>query len=1127
MTQYMQTVWTTNEGLPSDNLMDIVQDANGFIWIGSYEGLIRFDGVEFKVLSKYTHPDFNSTSARILYFDNQDNLWIGTNGDGIAKYSKGKFITYTTQNGLPDNSIRRIFKDSDETLWVGTTAGLAKLLKGSQQFQRVTQFENSMIELVFQDHSGAIWVGPGDGGVFKFENGRFISPPPLQALSKSVLLSMLQDREGNIWLGTKDHGLFILREGNLTRFDDRDGIKAKTINSLWLGKKGSVWIGSDSGLFRYYADSFAGYAEIQGFNNNLITKLIEDKEGNLWISTARGGLTKLSDSKFLTYSIPEGMVHNKVNSVIEDHSGVFWIGTDAGLSLLKDGSFIKSDLTAKFVGIRIRHINIDQEGTIWLATYSKMGTLAYKDGEFTSYSTKDGLSSNRCRVSLVDSRGNIWIGTSRGLNRISQGKVTVFTRTNGLVNDYIMTIFEDSSNKIWIGTDGGGIAVYENGSFKPFTTDDGLAANIVFKIFQDSRQTMWITTNGGISRFINGKFDNFTVEEGLKADAIFQAIEDDHGQLWMTANTGVFNASLQDLYDFAEGNLKTINTVLYDTTDGLRASITPTSWGVKAKDGRLFLPTMDGIVIVDPQQIPINPFPPPIYLDLVQIDDNFIDPAELKELLPENKRINFKFTALSYVVPEKVKFQYMLKGFEDSWSEPTFKREASYTSLPAGGYDFLIRAANNDRVWSESNSYVQFTQKPYFYETIWFLLTVATCLGLILILAYYVRVRTLRNRQIELERLLSERTKDLEIEKENYRGIVEDQTELICRFGPLYQLSFVNESFCRFFGKRRNELLESNLMTLMPPEEQPKVETVIASLNSNRQSSTMETLTYQADGATRWVQWTARILLDSHKQLIEYQAVGRDITERVEMESQLIEAKETAEAANQAKSDFIADISHEIRTPIHTILGYTNLGIKRINKLTNDSMVSYLNQIKESGKRLVNLINDLLDLSKLETGKTVYTFKPNPLSKTIDEVIAQFKGLAADKNLTIDFINPNLMDTVIMDKDKIYQVLTNLISNAIKFSNPDGKIEICLTNLEDKFQVSVTDKGMGIPEEELEAIFNKFVQSSKTTADLGGTGLGLSISKRIILDHKGLIWAENNQNGGATISFTLPIRHYP
>ena len=1124
MTQYMQSVWTTNEGLPSDNLMDLAQDNHGFIWIGSYEGLIRFDGVEFKVLSKYTHPDFNSTSARILYFDHQDQLWVGTNGDGISRFSNGQFQTYTTRDGLPDNSIRRIFKDSDGTLWVGTTAGLALLKEGSQRFEKIPQFETSMIELIFQDKDGAIWISPGEGGLLKREQNRFISPPQLNVLSKSVLLSMLQDTKGSLWIGSKDHGLFRWKEGHLQQFNEKDGINAKTINALWLGRNGSIWIGSDSGLFRFYRNKFAPYSENQGLNNNLITKLLEDKEGNLWISTARGGLAKLSDSKFLTYSTPEGMVHNKVNSVVEDHDGVFWIGTDGGLSLFKEGRFVHSNVTEKFSGIRIRQVNIDRTGTIWLSTYSNLGTVSYKNGNFTSYSSKDGLSSNRCRVSLVDSRGDLWIGTSRGLNRVSQGKVTTFTRATGLVNDYIMTIFEDSAGKIWIGTDGGGIAVFDEGEFKSFTSKDGLATNIVFKIFEDSRKTLWIATNGGMSRFKEGEFFNFTVKEGLKADAIFQAIEDDNSQLWMTANAGVFSTHLQDLYDFADGRLKTISSYLYDTSDGLRASITPTSWGVKAKNGTLYLPTMDGFAIIDPQQIPINPVPPPIVLDTIQIDDLFVDPQKLRELSPENKRINFKFTALSFVVPEKVQFQYMLEGFEDHWSEPSIKREASYTSLPAGDYSFRIRAANNDQVWGSSNRYAQFTQKPYFYETIWFLLTVVFGLGLVLLLAYYVRVRTLRNRQLELEKRLSERTHDLKIEKENYRGIVEDQTELICRFGALYQLSFVNEAFCRFFKKRRQELLGSNLMALIPAEEESEIETIIASLNSDRQSVGAETPIDQSDGAVRWVQWTVRILLDTNKQLIEYQAVGRDITKRVEMESQLIEAKETAETANQAKSDFIADISHEIRSPLHAILGYTRLGIKKIDTISKDAIIDFLKEIETSGKRLVNLINDLLDLSKLETGKTVYTFALHPLSKTITEVITQFKGLAADKNLTIEFFNPNVMDRLIMDKDKIHQVVTNLISNAIKFSTPNSKIEVNLTQLEEIFQVTVKDKGMGVPEEELEAIFEKFIQSSQTTANSGGTGLGLSISKQIVLDHQGSIWAANNQGDGATFSFTLPIR---
>ncbi len=1121
LTQYKQTVWTTDNGLPSDSVMEIVQDGNGFIWIGSYEGLIRFDGENFKVISKYTNPDFDGITARILHLDNDSNLWIGTNGSGVSKKSGDTFKMYTTHEGLPNNSIRKIFQDKEGNVWVGTTGGLGVLASGSDAFKPVEKFKNSLIELIYQDSKGRVWVGPGDGGVFKLEGDRFESPESFQIMKGKVLLSMNEDNEGNLWMGTKDHGLFILRGDKLVSMGEREGINAKSINSIWKGLYNSIWIGTDSGLFRFFRGEFSHYSEENGLNNNLITSLMEDREGNLWISTARGGLAKLSDSKFITYSTPEGMIHNKVNAVLEDEDKTIWIGTDAGLSLFKDGEFLKNSTTDYFLGIRIRHIYKADDGVIWVSTYSNKGAVEIKGSKIISYSTEDGLSSNRSRVTIKDRQQNIWIGTSRGLNRLKDGKVETFTRKKGLINDYIMSIFEDSKGTIWIGTDGGGIAYYENGTFTPLTTADGLSSNIVFKVFEDSKNTLWIATAGGLSRYQDGKFKSITVKGGLRGDGIFQAIEDNSGRLWMTANIGVFHASLQDLHDYADNNLDSVITDLFDTTDGLRASVTPTSWGIKTTEGKLFLPTMDGIVIIDPLDIPLNPLPPPVFLEYVQTDDRLLKPEDLKSLAPSNKRIVFKYSGLSYVVPEKVKFQTMLNGFEEEWSEPTTTRESSYTSLPPGDYSFRIRAANNDNVWNESRSYISFTQEPYFYQTIWFFILLGSLFILLVVLIYLIRMRALQRRQIILEQLLQERTKDLEIEKENYRGIVEDQTELICRFGSFYQLSFVNVAFCRYFQKSFDELVGTNFLQLIPSEERSEVEGLIASLNSDRQSTTVE-IPIKINGETRWVQWTVRVLLDSNEQLIEYQCVGRDITERVEMENELLDAKNLAEEANQAKSDFIADISHEIRTPMHALLGYANLGINKIEKLTKENTMKYLTEIRSSGTRMVSLVEDLLDLSKLQTGKTTYHFEMHSLSETIEKVIGEFEALAAEKNITLQFDNPNLTDRLMMDRDKIHQVITNILSNSIKFSNQDDTIHIRLETKEDHFQFVVSDQGVGIPEDELEVIFDKFTQSSKTKTAAGGTGLGLSISKQIIVDHNGQIWAENNKSGGATFSFQLP-----
>lgn len=1122
MTQYMQQVWTTNDGLPSDNLMDIIQDSRGYIWTGSYDGLIRFDGVDFQVITKYTHPGFRSTSAIKLLEDYQQNIWIGTNGDGLAKMEEDRFTMITENDGLPSNIIRQIYEDREGRIWIGTAGGLAMYDPQSKSIKTFPAFKHSLIELIYQDSRSRIWLGPGEGGLLEFDGSRFVPGQLHEAFKNRVLLCMLEDYDGNLWFGTKDNGLLALRNNRLIAFDAEDGIPAKTINSLHHGKNGSVWIGSDSGLFRFYKERFSHYSEKAGLNNNLINDLVVDKEENLWISTARGGLGKLSDSKFITYSKPEGLVHGKVNAVFEDRQGRFWIGTDEGLSILEQGKFLETPINKHFTGIRIRHIYGDHDGTIWFSTYSKKGLVGYKNGALRNYSTQDGLSSNRCRVALRDSRGDLWVGTSKGLNRISGSTITTYTRPFQLKNDYIMTLFEDSDQTLWIGTDGGGIAYFKDGEFHFLTAEDGLAANIIFKVFEDSRKNLWIATNGGMSRYQNGKFINYTVKEGLQADAIFQAIEDDRHNLWMLANVGIFSIPLNDFYHYSEGEISRISATLYDTTDGLRASITPTSWGVKAKDGKLWLPTMDGIALINPLDIRINPIPPATHLEKVLIDDKPFTPDQLKTLYPEYKRIEFKFTALSYVVPSKVKFQYMLKGFDHQWSEPNSKRETSYTTLPPGHYSFRLRAANNDGVWSPSVVYASFTQKPYFYQTVWFLVVIASILAGLLLLAYFLRIRALRRRQVMLEDLLSERTKDLEIEKENYRGIVEDQTELICRFNESFRLTFVNEAFCRYFDYERIELLDRSFTDLMSDENRYRITAVLGDLKTEKQSETVELPVQNPSGEKSWVQWTIRALMDSENRLIEYQLVGRDITDRMKMEYDLRVAKDSAEAANQAKSDFLATVSHEIRTPMHGILGYASLLSRKLVNMPQEKIYKYIKEIQESGERILALINDLLDLAKLENGMVTYTFSNHSVSKLLSDIVMEFKALASEKNLSLHVQSSAENDTISMDRDKIRQVLTNLLSNAIKFSPVHKQINLSSERTENSVKITVSDSGPGIPEQELSLIFDKFRQSSRTKSSFIGTGLGLSISQQIVLDHHGRIWAENNQNGGASFHVILP-----
>ncbi|MEN8154570.1 MAG: two-component regulator propeller domain-containing protein [Acidobacteriota bacterium] len=761
--QNMKTIWTAKQGLPSDNITDLIQDKRGYIWIGTFNGLVRFDGINFKVFSSNDNSGFISNSATVIMEGKDGTLWIGTNGDGIARYKDHKFTGYTYKNGLPDNVVQSLCEDDRGNILVGTRNGLGIIGKnGTISTPYNKNLKNESIQMIYKDFKKKIWIATGTGKVFLLEQKGIFRKEEFDLPKNNVVLSIFNDSGKNFLIGTRDAGLFRLRKGKLEKFGENDGITARTINSLTRGSRGCIWISTDTGVFRYNNGKVATFDEKTGLSDNQVTKIVEDKEGSIWISTSRGGLNKISEGKFSTITIDQGLIYNKVNSVMEEKKDTFWIGTDRGLSVYENNKFINNPLIKKLKDSRIRHIMSDSTGRIWISTYGNLGVVSYFRGNIRSYTAENGLTGNRCRVSVEDSSGNIWIGTSNGLNRIQNGAITRFTKRDGLGDNYILSLFEDSKNVLWITTNGGGVSYHNNNKFITLNEGHGLCSNIVFRTMEDSDGNLWFSTNKGISRYNRKNFVNYTDKDGLSGKAVFQIIEDIRGKFWMTADVGVFTANKKALNDFAEEKTKFVKTTLYNDMDGLLDSSTPLSWGARSSDNRIWFPTLKGIAIIDTLNIPMNENPPPLLIEKIFIDSKSFLPGEITTLKPDYKRIVFKYTALSYVIPHKVQYKFKLDGFETEWSTLTIKREASYTTLPPGRYVFKVRAVNNDGIWNKDPVQIQFEQKPFFYQTIWFtLLIILSLMGLI---AFFLgmRIKNLRNREKELEYLVRERTAELE-----------------------------------------------------------------------------------------------------------------------------------------------------------------------------------------------------------------------------------------------------------------------------------------------------------------------------------------------------------------------------
>ena len=760
--QSMHSTWTARDGLPSDTINDIIQDCSGYIWIGTFNGLVRFDGINFVTFSKHKESGFESNSVTSLLEGVDGTLWIGTNGEGLARYAENEFKMFN-EGELENTVIKSLVMDESGLLWIGTGNGLVTLDRTDTVSTPLNgTYDNKGIEMIYLDNKGQLWISTTDGGISVYSKGIKINIAGLDHFSDKVVTSVITDKNRVIWIGTKSNGLFAVDNGSLIDFSREKQISAKTITSILQGLNGCVWITTDSGLFRFSKNQFHQYSERDGLSDNQVSKVMEDKEGSIWIATTRGGLNKLSDGKFVMLTTMQGLIHDKVNAVFQEENNTLWIGTDGGLSVLKNNMFLSLNIIDYLKGTRIRHINKDSRNRIWICTYSDLGIVSFDKGKIQNITVSEGLTGNRCRVSLEDHHGNIWIGTSNGLNLLDKrSAITSFTKTDGLADNYVLSLFEDSEKKLWITTNGGGISILENGKFRTIKAADGLLSNIVFRIYEDSEHVKWISTSRGISRYDGKHFFNFTGKNGLPENAVFQILEDRKGRFWLIAEPGIYIVGKNTLNQIASGKSQHTKVTLYNNLDGLLDSPTPVSWAAESKEGIIIFPTLMGVASIDTLNIPINEKPPPLLIEMVKVDNRNFSPLQLKILSPNYKRLTFGYTALSYVIPHKVQYKYILEGFDEDWSPLTTRREVSYTTLPPGDYTFRVKAVNNDGVWNTGDVFLSFSQKPFFYQTLWFfIVTFLLVIGVIALL-FGMRIRTLRKRGIELEKQVAERTAEL------------------------------------------------------------------------------------------------------------------------------------------------------------------------------------------------------------------------------------------------------------------------------------------------------------------------------------------------------------------------------
>jgi ligand-binding sensor domain-containing protein/signal transduction histidine kinase len=755
LSQFRHEVWLTENGLPQNTVHSIAQTSDGYIWIGTEEGLARFDGVRFTVFNKQNTVQLKSNYIRTLLADRRGALWIGT-AEGLVRLFEGKFTAFTTDEGLPSNTIQAVYEDREGNLWVATATGLG-LFKGGTvtTFTTKERLIGGSIQALFEDTEGALWICT-PYGLGRLKDGKFANYTVRDGLGSNSVRSIQQDRDGRLWFGTLS-GLSSFSGDRFTTYTTRDGLPSDRIMALYADREGSLWVGTASGLSRFRDNHFTAFNPAERLSTTILS-LVEDREGSLWVGTESGGVNLLKDTKFTTYTVGNGLSSDFVKSVYEDESGDVWIGTDGGgLNLLKNGKFTNYTTRDGLASNTVLALFGDAQGNLWAGTPE--GLSQFRNGTFRTYTSADGLANAFVRSINGDHAGNLWVGTRGGLTKLKDGVFKNYTEVDGLSNDFVSAIFPDTRGDLWIGTLGG-LSRLRNEEFTNFTTKDGLVSDYVTSLYEDSDGTLWIGTGGGgLNRLKNERLIAYTTRQGLLDDVIYRILEDGSNNLWLSCRQGIFHLSKKELDDFANGTTSSITPIAYGTADGMMTRECsgggdPAGW--RASDGKLWFATIRGLAIIDPQRIKINEQPPPVVIEEIRIDDQSIAANDKIQLPPGKTRFDFYYSAPSFIAPEKVRFKYKLEGFDNDWVDVGTRRIAYYTNLRPGNYKFQVIASNNDGVWNQTGASFSLYLKPYLYQTYWFYATCFLGLALLAWQLYRLRVRRI---EAQFGAVLAERTR--------------------------------------------------------------------------------------------------------------------------------------------------------------------------------------------------------------------------------------------------------------------------------------------------------------------------------------------------------------------------------
>jgi len=740
LAQYHIDSWTTDNGLPQNVIRDVCQTPDGYLWLATMDGLVRFDGVRFVVFNRSNTPGILGNRFTSLYCGRGGEFWASTETSGVTRYRQGKFSTYTTQQGLLSNFVPEVTGDEAGHIWALSRTSIVQWNEAGSRFielpaeqSRCSYWPNGrfgfwcldgdglrlfaqgrvlehplprdwprhILSRAGEDLNGVIWLASADGRFAKLSGGHWseILRPGAKETGSDGLTSTYRDSRGNLWnFGiTSDPGAYFVQYLSLP---SRGQPRKIPFNSLFEDREGSIWLPTDGqGLYRVREQAISMLSKEDGLPDRNIYPIYQDRAGAIWIGTWNGGLVRFNEGKLATFSTAEGLISDRINSIGEDRDGVLWVATSPGLQTMRNGRFKPVQNEIFRTREDVRTIHLDREGTLWFGTSE--GLVRCQNGLWSVIRAKDGLASDDVRVIIDGRAGNLWMGSYGGLTSLDHGQFKRWTEADGLPSNSIRALYEDREGVLWIGT-----------------------------------------YDGGLGRLQEGKFTRYTVREGLFNNGVFQILEDSKGYLWMSCNRGIYRVLKSELNEFAKGKGRVISSIAYGKSEGMRnAECNGGLWpaGIRTHKGELWFPTQDGVAVIDPDRVTVNLRPPPVVIESISVDRESAEVDKAIHIPPGRQNLEIQYTALSLLNSDQIKFKYKLTGLDRDWVEAGVRRTAYYSHLPPGNYVFTVIAANSDGVWNTEGKSLAVVVLPPFYRTWWFMTLALAAAGAAGWLAWQIR----------------------------------------------------------------------------------------------------------------------------------------------------------------------------------------------------------------------------------------------------------------------------------------------------------------------------------------------------------------------------------------------------